>query len=48
MANMKQTTIELKGYEMLEKIVRKSGDSGRVYIPLKWVGKKVKIILLEK
>ena len=45
---MKQTDIKLKGYEMLEKLVKKSGDSGRVYVPLKWIGKKVKIILLEK
>jgi len=45
---MKQTTIELRGYEMLEKKVNKSGDSGRVYVPLKWIGKKVKIILLEE
>ena len=45
---MKQTDIKLKGYEMLEKMVKKSGDSGRVYVPLKWVGKKIKIILLEK
>ena len=45
---MKQTNIKLKGYEMLEKLVKKSGDSGRVYVPLKWIGKKVKIILLEK
>jgi len=45
---MKQTDIKLKGYEMLEKTVNKSGDSGRVYVPLKWVGKRVKVILLQK
>ena len=45
---MKQTDIKLKGYEMIEKSVNKGGDSGRVYVPIKWVGKKVKIILLEK
>lgn len=45
---MKQADIKLKGYEMLEKTVNKSGDSGRVYVPLKWVGKKVKVILLQK
>ena len=45
---MKLTNIELKGYEMLEKTVNKGGDSGRVYVPIKWIGKKVKIILLEK
>ncbi|MBU2640041.1 MAG: DUF2080 family transposase-associated protein [Nanoarchaeota archaeon] len=46
---MKKTTnIQLEGYEMLEKKVKKSGNSGRVYVPIEWVGKKVKIVLLEK
>ncbi len=45
---MKEVKIELTGFEMLEKSVTKSGNSGRVYIPIEWVGKRVKIILLEK
>ena len=45
---MKETRIQLIGFEMLEKVVNKSGNSGRVYVPIEWVGKKVKIILLEK
>ena len=44
----KKAKIELTGYEMLEKQVNKSGNSGRVYVPVEWIGKKVKIILLEK
>jgi len=44
----KETKIQLTGYEMLEKHVNKSGNSGRVYVPIEWVGKRVKIILLEK
>jgi len=44
----KQTKIQLIGYEMLEKQVNKSGNSGRVYVPIEWIGKKVKIILIEK
>ena len=44
----RETRITLKGYEMLEKEVNKSGNSGRVYVPIQWVGKKVKVILLEK
>ena len=40
--------IQLSGYEMLEKQVNKSGNSGRVYVPIEWIGKKVKIILIEK
>lgn len=45
---IKLTKIQLTGYEMLEKEVNKSGNSGRVYVPVEWLGKKVKIILLEK
>ena len=44
----KITQIQLTGYEMLEKKVNKSGNSGRVYVPIEWIGKKVKIILIEK
>ena len=45
---MKETKIQLTGYEMLEKQVNKSGNSGRVYVPIEWLRKKVKIILIEK
>ena len=45
---MKETRIRLTGFEMLEKQVNKSGNSGRVYVPVDWVGKKVKIIRVEK
>ena len=45
---MTKTNIQLIGYEMLEKQVNKSGNSGRVYVPIEWIGKRVKIILLEK
>jgi putative transposon-encoded protein len=44
----KETNIQLTGFEMLEKTINKSGNSGRVYVPVEWVGKRVKIILLEK
>lgn len=45
---IKETNIQLTGYEMLEKTVNKSGNSGRVYVPVEWISKKVKIILLEQ
>lgn len=44
----KEVKLELTGYEMLEKIINKSGNSGRVYVPVEWIGKRVKIILIEK
>ncbi|MBF0496334.1 MAG: DUF2080 family transposase-associated protein [Deltaproteobacteria bacterium] len=35
------------GEEMLEKEVKLSGNSGRVYLPPDWVGKHVKIIRID-
>lgn len=32
------------GEEMLEKEVKLSGNSGRVYLPSNWVGHRVKVI----
>jgi len=45
---MKETKIQMSGFEMLEKQVNKSGNSGRVYVPVEWIGKRVKVVLLEK
>jgi len=38
---------EIYGEEMLEKEVKLSGNSGRVYLPPDWVGKQVKIIRID-
>ena len=46
-SRMKETKMQLTGFEMLEKQVNKSGNSGRVYVPVEWIGKRVKVILLE-
>jgi len=35
------------GEEMIEKEVKLSGNTGRVYLPLDWVGKHVKIIRMD-
>lgn len=40
----KKVKFEVFGEEMLEKEVKLSGNSGRVYLPPDWVGKHVKII----
>lgn len=45
---LRKTKINLVGYEMIEKEVNRSGNSGRVYVPIQWIGKKVKVILIEK
>lgn len=38
---------EIYGEELLEKEVGQSGNSGRVYLPQDWVGKRVKIIRMD-
>ncbi len=37
-------SIVTEGYEVIEKVVKASGSSGRVYLPSEWVGSIVKII----
>jgi len=38
---------EIYGEEMIDKKVRASGASGRVYLPPDWVDRNVKIIRIE-
>jgi putative transposon-encoded protein len=40
--------LEVYGEEMIEKTVKQSGNSGRVYLPPNWVGCRVKIIKLGR
>jgi putative transposon-encoded protein len=43
----RKSKFEVYGEEMIEKEVKQSGNSGRVYLPPEWVGKHVKIIRIE-
>ena len=43
----KKVKFEIFGEEMLEKEVKLSGNSGRIYLPPDWVGKHVKIIRID-
>lgn len=38
---------EIYGEEMIEKLVKSSGNSGRVYLPPHWVGHQVKIVRID-
>ena len=42
-----RTRFTITGEEIIEKEVRPSGNSGRIYLPLDWVGKHVKIIRID-
>ena len=47
MSVQNKVKFEVYGEEMIEKEVKQSGNSGRVYLPPEWVGKHVKIIRIE-
>ena len=40
--------MRMEGYEVVEKKAEQGGNSGRVYVPKAWVGKKVRVVLIEK
>jgi len=39
--------IEMEGFEVVEKVAVKGGNSSRIYVPKKWEGKKVRAVLIE-
>ena len=46
MTKRKPIQMKMEGYEAVEKIAAKGGNSSRVYVPKQWEGKKVRVILL--
>jgi len=44
---MKSYSVTLDAYGTVEKEVRDGGNSGRVFVPKGWIGKKVRIYLVE-
>ena len=42
-----KSKFEVYGEEMIEKEVKQSGNSGRVYLPPDWIGTHVKIIRID-
>jgi len=42
-----QIEVRAKAFEAIDRVVKPSGNSGRIYLPKNWVGKKVKVLLLE-
>jgi putative transposon-encoded protein len=45
---MSEMEIKTKGYAVIQKTVKPSGNGAMVYIPKEWIGKRVKIILIDK
>jgi putative transposon-encoded protein len=40
-------SVQTQAYEVLERVVKPRGTSGGVYLPISWMGKRVKILLLD-
>lgn len=43
-----QMEVHTSAFQVIDKTVKSIGNSGGVLVPKKWVGKKVKILLLEE
>ena len=39
--------IQMKGYEVVEKVAKPCSTSGRILVPKHWVGKRVKAVRVE-
>ncbi len=46
-ASQNKVKFEVFGEEMIEKTVKLSGNSGRIYLPPNWIGHNVKIIRID-
>ncbi len=40
--------MQMEGYEVIEKVAEKGGNSARIYVPKRWEGKKVRAVLIEE
>lgn len=44
---IEKVKFEVYGEEMIEKQVKSSGNSGRIYLPPDWIGHTVKIVKVD-
>ena len=44
---MSEFEITIKGYSMVDRDVKSGQTTGRVFVPKEWIGKKVRVLLLE-
>jgi putative transposon-encoded protein len=43
-----QMAVQTEAYQVLDKTVKSIGNSGGILVPKKWVGRRVKVLLLEE
>ncbi len=44
----KPIKMQIEGYEVIEKVAERGGNSARIYVPKAWLGKKVRVVLIEQ
>jgi putative transposon-encoded protein len=44
---MSQRKVTINCYDSIDRDVGNGGNSGRVYVPRSWVGRKVTVLLME-
>jgi len=44
---IKTIQMKMEGYEVVEKVVKHSGNGAQIYVPKHWANKKVKVVLIE-
>jgi len=40
--------VQTEAYQVVDKTVKSIGNSGGILVPKKWVGRRVKVLLLEE
>ena len=43
----KPIKMQMEGYEVVEKVAERGGNSARIYVPKHWMGKRIRAVLLE-
>ena len=43
----KPVKMQMEGDEVVEKTAERGGNSGRIYVPKSWIGKKVRAVRIE-
>jgi len=43
----KPIEMKMEGYEVVEKVAERGGNSARIYVPKHWLGKKVRAVRIE-
>ena len=44
----KPIQMRMEGFEVVEKVAEKGGNSARIYVPKKWTGKRVRAVLIDE